>query len=573
MHAVIFIRHQAPIFTIAFILSLATILCSVVSYAPRVVSAFTSRSSKQLLPLCSTRTSTSTSANGRRSLTAVTAAPSSYYSSSSERTGSRFFPRQPARRMSAISLSATGDVNSDTSLASFLKSTPETLPESIKSSDDGNGGISIQMIMGNEAGDADSIVSALGLGYVNSLADGGDTDNLLVQIVPIVSVARADISLRRDVVLLFDLAGIDIQSLLYIDDDIIANKLLPPSQQSSTTSNTLQEASSLTLVDHNRIRSSMSHLSSLVSEIVDHHEDEKSHNDVTIDSGKRNIAFENGHATVASTCTLVAERLFDQMKQVGGGGNNNIIIDGSLGLMLLGVILLDSVNMLPAAGKGTPRDQEAMDMLLKYTHWESIASTTPSLVDKQTFDKLFPSGQTNEPDKTALFEVLSGAKNDPKFWSDLSVTDCLRIDYKKFIVPDNHQQQQSPLVSSIGLSSVLMEMDSFLAKDSFLEELEAFATSSDVGLFGVLTLKFEDGKANRELLLAGSDAGIVESFANHLLNHSDAAFLEVSERNDCMSDHHNSALPIRVFRQGNGKGSRKQVAPILLGHASDVSKL
>ena len=78
----------------------------------------------------------------------------------------------------------------------------------------------------------------------------------------------------------------------------------------------------------------MSHLS-YVTEIVDHHEDEKSHEQVT--DNKRLIAFENGAATVASTCTLVTERLF----------NSTIsIIDGSLGLALLGVILLDSVNIL-----------------------------------------------------------------------------------------------------------------------------------------------------------------------------------------------------------------------------------
>jgi hypothetical protein len=88
---------------------------------------------------------------------------------------------------------------------------------------------------------------------------------------------------------------------------------------------------------------------------------------VTIDSGKRNVAYENGIASVASTYTLIVERLFglsnntnstaaatnnDDMKaddssgigkdDDGAGMTITTQIDGSLGILLLGVILLDS---------------------------------------------------------------------------------------------------------------------------------------------------------------------------------------------------------------------------------------
>ena len=421
----------------------------------------------------------------------------------------------------------------------------------------------VHLIMGNEAGDADSIISALALSYIQQQQHLKieDTEERKI-VLPIISVPRADISLRRDVMLLLDLAGItNLDDLLYIDDDLVTLHLLLPTS-------TATSKATLTLVDHNRIKSSLSHLSSMVTEIVDHHEDEKSHEQV-VDADKRSIAYENGVATVASTCTLITERLFKNQ-------SNDTTIDASLGLLLLGVILLDSVNMLSEAGKGTPRDEAAIQLLLQHTDWttycEKVKATPPSLVDATTMKRIFPNIEEDNciPDRTALFEVLSSAKNDPKFWSELSVNDCLRIDYKKFIVPPDQSS-----ISSIGLSSVLLDMDSLLGKDNFIDDLTSYMTSSRVDLFGIMALNFQDGKPNRELLLTGTDRKVVDSFADYLLNHPDAAFLEISERSECVIDKEaSSEIPhIRVFKQGNGKGSRKQIAPILLGYASTVSKL
>ena len=303
----------------------------------------------------------------------------------------------------------------------------------------------VHLIMGNEAGDADSIISALTLSYIQHQQHlkNEDTEEKIV-VLPIVSVTRADISLRRDVMLLLDLAGItNLDDLLYIDDDLVTRNLLPPTATSKAT---------LTLVDHNRIKSSLSHLSSMVTEIVDHHEDEKSHEQI-VGAEKRSISFENGIATVASTCTLVTERL-----------NQNDTIDASVGLLLLGGILLDSVNMLPEAGKGTARDEAAIQLLLQHTDWtsycEKVKTNPPSLVDATTMKRIFPNIEDGNctPDRTTLFETLSNAKNDPQFWSELSVNDCLRIDYKKFTVPNKSSQS----ISSIGLSSVLLDMDSLV---------------------------------------------------------------------------------------------------------------
>lgn len=451
----------------------------------------------------------------------------------------------------------------NTSFVSYL----DSLAHSVKSESDTRQKTNV--IIGNEAGDADSIISALTLGYVMSSSCDNNTKLLKQQHVPVVSISRAEMELRRDAAILLDLVGIDIQKLLYLDDDIVTdNLLMPPASALTSEEDDDSDVSSLsiTLVDHNRLRHMFSHLNPYVTEIIDHHQDEGYHGHVVADdSGKRNIAFANGHATVASTCTLVAERLFETMPAAAAADANAEVsdsIDGALGLSLLGVILLDSINMSPEAKKGTPRDEEAIQQLLKCTDWTSLAESTPSLVDNATIAKIFPNGESNMPDRKALFETLISAKSDPKFWSDMSAMNCLRVDYKKFIVDKS---------ISIGLSSVIITMDDLLTKEGFIDSMKSFIASEGVTLFGVLGVTFDSGKPTRELLLAGNDDNVVDSFSQFLLEHPDAAAMEIVEREDCSDiDTSQDSMRVRVFRQGNAKGSRKQIAPLLLQHASTI---
>ncbi|KAL3796425.1 hypothetical protein HJC23_004222 [Cyclotella cryptica] len=447
--------------------------------------------------------------------------------------------------------------NTKSSFVDFLENAPTRLTKRLKESksrDDENAK-PIQLIMGNEAGDADSIISALTLAYVQNILSSTDQSTNLT--VPIVSIPRADLPLRRDAVLLLDMAGINADKLLHADDEIVSN-LLGDSDESSES----DESFRITLVDHNRLRTSFDHLSRKVSEIVDHHEDEHFHDHITTDSGKREIAFDNGVALVASTCTLVAERLFRAIPPT-------TLIDRSLGLVLLSVILLDSVNMLPAAGKGTYRDEAAVQTLLKQTDWSSSGSASPAFVNDETMEKIFPRGRDALPDRTALFDMLSSSKFDPKFWNEMSVRDCLRIDYKKFPV------ESQSLVQSIGLSSVLMDMNTFIEKQQFHNILADFVNSESVDILGVLALYFnEGGMPIRELLLTGRDPRIVHSFAEYLTKDPDAAFLQINERTDgCWDNNEKPAVGARLFTQGNAKGSRKQVAPVLLRHASKITSL
>jgi exopolyphosphatase len=326
---------------------------------------------------------------------------------------------------------------------------------------------------------------------------------------PIVSVPRADLPLRRETVLLLQLANVNVDKLHYIDDP-----------------NVLDGVKSVTLVDHNRLAVGMN---AQVMEIVDHHYDEYSHENVQGES--RTIAFQGDKALVASTCTLVAERLF--------ASNAKPPYASDLSVALLGVILLDSVNMKPEAHKGTARDQAAIDTLVQDTDWSTLKG-----------GGLLREDGVIDTDK--LFERLSESKFDVDFWNELNVNDALRLDYKRF---------EAPTGGVFGDSSILLDIDSFLSKDSLVKEIELYMKQTGIQLLVVLSNRLINNAPRRELLLCGGDEKIVNDMATFLLTSPAANMMEMEEKN---VEIETGPLTLRRFKQHNPKASRKQVAPIML---------
>jgi len=367
------------------------------------------------------------------------------------------------------------------------------------------------VVFGNEAGDADSIISALSLAFVDSVCYKAPK-------TPIVSIPRADLCLRRETVLLLELANVEVDKLHFMDDPIV-----------------LDSVKDITLVDHNRLTIEKDSMEDVqVVEILDHHYDEGCHTQVQGDL--RNVAFQNDKALVASTCTLVAERLFasDTAKPP---------YDSHLSIALLGVILLDTVNMKPEAGKGTARDQAAIGTLVHKTDWSTLENK---------------SGLINTDDGTIdtdnLFDLLSESKYDQEFWRGLSVADALRLDYKRFQSPSGHV---------FGASSILLEIDAFLSKTDMMEELQSYMEQVGVPLLAVLSSQFKDNAPRREMLLCGSNEKLVNDMTGDLLTSSEASIMKTEEVPLGM-ENGTGALTLKRFRQGNPKASRKQVAPILL---------
>ena len=168
--------------------------------------------------------------------------------------------------------------------------------------------------IGNEAGDADSLVSALCYAYLgHALDEGGETYSH----IPMLSISRGELTLRPETLALMEIAGFDagnIDSLLQYYDDP-----LPSASQASgaTRLETLVSAQGarLTLLDHNILAPKLAHLGGAMHAIVDHHLDAGSYvATVPVEDERRNIAFHAsssqhapGKALVGSTCTLVAE--------------------------------------------------------------------------------------------------------------------------------------------------------------------------------------------------------------------------------------------------------------------------
>jgi len=184
------------------------------------------------------------------------------------------------------------------------------------------------IVVGNQAGDCDSIISALTYAYIqqqqqqhqkNTLlrSSSSTSSNLItptdhpqehstnnkdknITYIPLIPFPREDMILRRDATLLLSRCGIsNFNKLLFVNDSIVTNYMLIP-----------ERLTAITLVDHNKLQSNPylkdSYLSNYVVEILDHHLDEGEHSTTVTN---RNIAFHDGFPTVGSCCTLVGETL------------------------------------------------------------------------------------------------------------------------------------------------------------------------------------------------------------------------------------------------------------------------
>ena len=414
------------------------------------------------------------------------------------------------------------------------------------------------VVVGNAAGDADSIISALTYGYLESKT-------------PMVSISKNDLETQRpEVAFLFRTLGWDqtvVDSLRFMDDPLFTT--------------TTKAKKKLTLVDHNRAEeifqssnnnnnNNNNNIDWEVVEILDHHYDEEQHTD-SCTGDHRNIAFADDKALVASTCTLVAERL----KALQTGTSKKY--PATLSTLLLGAILLDSVNMIPQAGKGTPRDAAAIQDLLTRTDWTSMKSSNQEAVEAW-WEK-----DSEHPDTTRMFDSLQAAKFDPAFWNGLSVVDALRLDYKRF---STTSAQDKAVI--FGASAVLLPMQDFLSKTAAGEEsqgvTESIATymTEHVSVDFVAILFFfqcpKSGNNRRQLMLCeikrsndNESAGdqkedVMAGLIDFLVDDGTLAIQEIHDDNNesVCSVVGNQYVTIRKFEQTNAKASRKQVAPLLM---------
>lgn len=427
------------------------------------------------------------------------------------------------------------------SVSDFVRSVKENVIAASSSGDVKSSSLP-HLIIGNEAGDADSILSAIGLAYVKALQpqkDSGDSNKLFV---PIISIPAENLKVQRPetTYLLSNCAGMrnvkaDINDLIAIDQQ----DLLP-------------KKATLTLTDHNFFRGRTG-FDWVVTEIVDHHSDEGKHMD-TCPLPKRNIAFEDSKALVASTTTLVAEEFYAMT------GKSKM--PPSLAIILLGTILIDSINMSPEAGKGTPRDAVAIQKIMDETDWAEL-----ELPDEiVTVDEDGKKGSA--PDTTKLFNKLQDAKFSPEFWNGLTAEQAIRMDFKSFSIPT---AISSSTTSSLGIGSILLEMGHFFdMHSSSLESTIAQILHEDNSELLVLMFNtFGSGdQRRRQIAFASYDKPILEKLIDYLTVDTITTpdlDLEILGRKIAKgADGTEENLFIVNMEQRNIAASRKQVAPILM---------
>lgn len=365
------------------------------------------------------------------------------------------------------------------------------------------------IVIGNEAGDADSIISAVSLAYVESP---------ITLKTPVISIPKADLSQRPETMLLLHLAGVpDPTSVLtFIDSQFI-------------TGNSI--GLKATLVDHNELEEEYAGWN--VTEIVDHHTDAG----LYLDAKPRWIAFSDGKALAASTCTLVTER----MKELWDPP-----FPASVSLLLLGVILLDSVGLSPEAGKVTDRDRSMVTLLLDHTAWDQLA-----LLSREAIG--MPPG-VSRPDTVKLFNLLQDSKYDSDFWNSITVNEALRYDYKDFDTASGE----------FGIASLLTSFNGFLTKPNLIVEVYEFMEKAEVNVLAVMLASRTDTGLHRQLALfvKGRDPTVnVDQLVAFLLQST----LQLSEipMNDLEFEAQRTNLQAYFFEQGNSAASRKQIAPLL----------
>lgn len=335
------------------------------------------------------------------------------------------------------------------------------------------------LVMGNEAADLDSMASAIAYAHVLTCAQKDKT------IVPVMPIPRKEFRLRTEAVYLFDQARIDKKNIVFLDDVDLENLL--------------HRVKELVLVDHNRLPAKYQNHGHRVTHILDHHRDE----DIYPNAGKKIIA------PVGSCATLVGEELMVLCPD---------LLDPHLSLLLLGTILLDTINLDPAAGRVTTRD-------------EKIASTlmTTCPMNRQT-----------------LFKKLQKAKFTTV---NLTTRDLLVKDYKEIKFT----------TTQCGIASVPVGLNQWGGRDTTLSQgFESYAKERSLDLLISMNAYSDEG-FKRDLAMYSRDEDLHDTMVQCLQEKGfELTPIKLSNQTACINE------KISFFTQGNPKLSRKVLIPVLI---------
>nr|XP_022297348.1 exopolyphosphatase PRUNE1-like [Crassostrea virginica]XP_022297350.1 exopolyphosphatase PRUNE1-like [Crassostrea virginica]XP_022297351.1 exopolyphosphatase PRUNE1-like [Crassostrea virginica] len=352
----------------------------------------------------------------------------------------------------------------------FLKETKKFLEEA------GQGDKNLHVVIGNESCDLDSVIAALTYSYFLHKTSASDS----IHSLPVLTIPRSQSHLKTDSNFLLCHTGINPDHLTYRDHLDLQQK----------------GRLSLTLVDHNVLVGSNVSLEESVTMVIDHHQLERK------PSNKVKLV----HDLVGSCCSLVAGILLDSPE---------FPLTPQIAKMLIGTILVDTVNTSPEAGKTTPYDQEMLGRLMSL------------ILDLDT---------------EKLFDDIQQAKNDV---SALSKREILEKDQKQV----THGNQ------TVVMSSISTSLQTFLQGSDVKQALDSVLHDRKGQCVVVMTMQVEAGVPHREILVYSNNGRITQELAD---------FLETDT--EVQLDLQPLPCDLRyslAYSQGNVKASRKKVLPLV----------
>jgi len=286
--------------------------------------------------------------------------------------------------------------------------------------------------VGNDAGDIDSLVSAIGLAALLRRREP------TVLHTPCAPFPRADFRLRQDACLLFahcevqfDDAGAPAE-LVHLDDLEVASASWTDDGTAAT-----RTGLALALTDHNVC---LPGVASAVSDapvvaIVDHHNDEQKHLET---AATRSI-----DPAAGSTCSMIVEMIGAEAADGDGGDDDGAsaadeLLGGPLGVLLLGAMAVDTRGFDPAllGTKFSTRDVAAGQALLSALGAAPLAASLP---DAPPADVAAALRTAQLPPSARVAgattpQELSAALLKARYSVDgLGPAELLRLDYKEAV--------------------------------------------------------------------------------------------------------------------------------------------
>nr|XP_002731053.2 PREDICTED: protein prune homolog 2-like [Saccoglossus kowalevskii] len=346
----------------------------------------------------------------------------------------------------------------------------------------------VHVVIGNESCDLDSTISAIVYAWFLSQTKESTEDTAYI---PVLNIPRDEFRLRTEVTYFLDFIDISDANLTFFDEINLLNL---------KDENKL----SLTLVDHNILQPKDAVLEKTVTEVIDHHSNQRGNGD------------DDCHVTiemVGSCVTLVTEKI----------ANHNVdMITEEIAMLLLGTIVLDTVNFDPAAGKTTMKDEMIASLLQDYC---------PNM------------------DKDDLFDALQSAKCDI---SGLLTEEILRKDLKCI----NND------VLRIGVSSVTMDLKEFLARPDMASDMKNFCETHHIDILVVMAISIDD-EITRQLGLFACRYDNIKQEILFKLECSVSPDLDLSPLTT-------NVTSVTAYHQGNVAASRKKILPILNEYLENV---